>query len=134
MYRHAGFICIKIHLIKMIHFGNDLEKSDLLILYLRLKNFVKIFFAYSFFTAKFIILIIERFFCMIKKAFSFKKLLYFLTIFVSVFKGFIYSFNYLFIFIFNFRNFYSLNFLFNLSILNKFFYKVDWLFFWTLCK
>ena len=60
---------------------------------------------------------------MIKKAFSFKKAFIFLIVFVSVFTEFIYSFNYLFILMFNFRNFYSLNFLFNLSISNKFFFK-----------
>ena len=50
LYRHAGFIYFEIHLIKIIHFDNDLEKSNLLILYLRLKNFVEIFFVFCFFT------------------------------------------------------------------------------------
>ena len=99
-------IYIEIHLIKMIHFDINLEKRDLLILYLRLKNFVEIFFVISFFTrngVKFIFLIVESFFCMVNKAFSFKKFLFFLSIFVSFFTGFIYSLNYLFILMFNIR-------------------------------
>ena len=39
-------IYIEIHLIKMIHFDNDLEKSDLLILYFRMSEILSKYFLF----------------------------------------------------------------------------------------